>query len=318
MELAVAIEVQESVRWEDWAALAAACEAHGIPTLYSSDHYLSTAGVPQRGALDAWGIVCALAATTSTLRLGTLVSPTSFRHPSVLAKLALTADHVSGGRVDLGMGAGWHEPEHRAFGLPFGDVGARLDVFEEQVEVVSGLLGPAPFSHSGKHYLYAGVDPQPMPVNGHVPLIVGGSGGPRSARIAARWADEYNTGGVDPAECRHRRERLDEACRRVGRDPQSLGMSVRMWLLAGRDETELWERARAVAALRGSPDRDPRDLLGELEAAGWIVGTPEVVGERLRALTAAGADRIVLALPLHRDLDQLALVADELTPRVAA
>src|SRR3712207_2062286 len=203
------IEGQENVTWDDWVALADACERSGVDALFRSDHYVSVFGAGEHGSLDAWGTIIALAARTTTLRLGTMVSPASFRHPSVLAKLAVTADHVSGGRVDLGLGAGWHEPEHKAFGLPFLDRGARLDVFEEQVEIVSGLLEPRPFRYSGRHYTYAEVDALPKPVRGHIPLIVGGSGGPRSARIAARWADEYNTGGVDPAECRRRRDGLD-------------------------------------------------------------------------------------------------------------
>src|SRR3954453_1251062 len=136
------IEGQEDVTWEDWVALAEACERSGIESLFRSDHYVSVFGANENGSLDAWGTINALAARTSALRLGTMVSPSSFRHPSVLAKLAVTADHVSGGRVDLGMGAGWYEPEHLAFGLRFDDVTARMDVFEEQVEIVSGLLKP--------------------------------------------------------------------------------------------------------------------------------------------------------------------------------
>ena len=319
MELCVAIEVQESVGWDEWAALAKACEENGVPGLYSSDHYLSTAGAAGRGALDAWGTLCALAARTSQLRLGTLVSPTSFRHPSVLAKLAVTADHVSGGRVELGMGAGWHEAEHRAFGLPFHDVRTRMDIFEEQVEIVCGLLGPTPFSYAGAHHAYAGVDAQPKPVRGRLPLIVGGSAGPRAARIAARWADEYNTGGVAPQECTRRRSALDAACKAEGRDPATLPLSVRMWLLTGRDDEELRERTRALAALRGVPDREPRELVRELQASGsWIIGTVDAAAEQLRRLASAGAERFILALALHRDLDQLALVARELAPRVTA
>src|SRR4051794_28292401 len=212
MEVCVAIEGQEGVSWDEWVALADACERDGVPALYCSDHYLSTAGMEERGALDAWGTLCALAAVTSTLRLGSLVSPASFRHPSVLAKLAITADHVSGGRVDLGMGAGWHEAEHRALGLAFPDLRTRMEIFEEQVEVVSGLLGSARLTYCGRHYAYAGVEPQPKPVHGRIPLILGGSAGPRAATTAARWADEYNTATVDPAECGRRRRRLDAAC----------------------------------------------------------------------------------------------------------
>ena len=132
------IEGQEGVSWEDWLALAKACEAHGVPALFRSDHYLNLDGSAERGSLDAWATISALAAVTTTLRLGTLVSPATFRHPSELAKVVATADHVSGGRVELGLGAGWHEPEHRAYGFPFPPLRERMDRLAEQLEIVHG------------------------------------------------------------------------------------------------------------------------------------------------------------------------------------
>jgi alkanesulfonate monooxygenase SsuD/methylene tetrahydromethanopterin reductase-like flavin-dependent oxidoreductase (luciferase family) len=317
MELCVAIEGQEGVTWEEWLALAEACERWNVPALYSSDHYLSTGDVRDRGALDAWGTLCALAARTSWLRLGTLVSPATFRHPSVLAKLAITADHVSGGRVEVGLGAGWHEPEHRAFGFPFGDSASRMARLAEQVEIVAGLMSGESFRHFGPGYEYPGVEARPKPVHGRIRLILGGSAGPRAARIAARWADEYNTGAVDPAECRRRRARLDSACEAVGREPASLPLSVRMWLLTGRDDDELRARTRALAHWRGARAATPDELWAQLrQSRGWIIGTLESVAWRLRELRAAGAERFVLALALHRDLDQIRLVGRDLAERV--
>src|SRR3712207_9406287 len=144
------IEGQEGVTWEDWQAIARACEEHGVPALFRSDHYLPLDGFHERPVLDAWGTLCALAATTSTLRLGTLVSPATFRHPAVAAKLALTADHVSGGRVALGLGAGWHPREHEAYGFPFPATGERMGVFAEQLEIVRGLWGDGQFHFEGR------------------------------------------------------------------------------------------------------------------------------------------------------------------------
>ena len=139
MDLCLMIEGQEGVTWPQWRALAAACEEHRIPSLFRSDHYQNLDGrAPDRPALDAWGTINALAALTTTLRLGTLVSPASFRHPSVLAKLVVVADHVSGGRIDLGIGAGWHEREHEAYGFPFAPTKTRIDVLEEQLQVLMG------------------------------------------------------------------------------------------------------------------------------------------------------------------------------------
>src|SRR5215210_75322 len=139
MDLCVMIEGQEGVTWPQWQAIAAACEEHGVGSLFRSDHYLPLDGDEERPALDAWGTICALAATTTTLRLGTLVSPATFRHPAVVAKLAVTADQISGGRVSLGLGAGWHEREHEAFGFAFGSTRERMDVFAEQLAVVRRL-----------------------------------------------------------------------------------------------------------------------------------------------------------------------------------
>src|SRR3954462_16006394 len=173
------IEGQEDVTWDQWVALARACEENGVETMFRSDHYLSVQGEPGRGSLDAWSTINALAAITSTLRLGTLVSPPTFRHPSVLAKSVVTADHVSGGRVELGLGAGWLEAEHRAYGFPFAGTRTRMDVLAEQLEIVHRSWKPGPFSFKGQHSepeaLAAFPNPpqQPPP-----PLLVGGSGGP--------------------------------------------------------------------------------------------------------------------------------------------
>src|ERR1700733_14118137 len=154
MQLCLMIEGQEGVSWAQWLALAQACESSGIPALFRSDHYMNLDGeFPDRVALDAWGTVCGLAAVTSKLRLGTMVSPASFRHPSNLAKLVVTADQISDGRVELGLGAGWHEGEHAAYGFPFADTRTRMDVLEEQLQVVLGNWGTDTFSHRGEHYL---------------------------------------------------------------------------------------------------------------------------------------------------------------------
>ena len=150
MDLCLMIEGQEGVSWEQWVAIAHGCEEHGIPALFRSDHYMNLDGQhPERGSLDAWATLNALAAVTTTVRLGTMVSPATFRHPSELAKVVVTADHVSGGRVELGLGAGWHEREHEAYGFAFADTRTRVDVLEEQLQIVLGTWTEAPFSFSG-------------------------------------------------------------------------------------------------------------------------------------------------------------------------
>src|SRR3954464_10735904 len=177
MRVALMIEGQEDVTWEDWVALAETCEAAGVEALFRSDHYLSVNGQHERGALDAWGTINALAARTSTLRLGTMVSPTSFRHPSVLGKLATTADHVSGGRIELGLGTGWSEVEHTAYGFPFHSMAERMDVLGAQLEIIhAGHSGEGPFPFSGKHSPWTALDAHPKPLQRPPPpLIMGGA-----------------------------------------------------------------------------------------------------------------------------------------------
>jgi len=212
------IEGQEGVTWDQWRALAETVEASGFEALFRSDHYESLDGPPNRGSLDAWGTINALAALTTTIRLGTLVSPVTFRHPSVLARSVVTADHVSGGRVELGIGAGWHEGEHRSFGFPFDTRGDRFDRLEEQIEIVSRSWEDEPFDFDGRFYTLEQCNAQPKPTT-RPNLILGGSAQPRGAALAARFADEYNTVYPSAEEARERKARIDAACREAGRDP---------------------------------------------------------------------------------------------------
>ena len=220
MRVSLMIEGQDGVSWDQWRALAATAEEHGFEALFRSDHYETLGGDDgNKGSLDAWSTINALAAITSTIRLGTLVSPGTFRHPSVLARMATTADHVSGGRVELGIGAGWHEGEHVAFGFPFDTGRARFDRLEEQIEIVHRSWHEEPFDFDGRFYTLRGADARPKPIQTpHPNLILGGSAKPRGAALAARWADEYNTVYPSPDEARERRERIEAACQEVGRE----------------------------------------------------------------------------------------------------
>jgi alkanesulfonate monooxygenase SsuD/methylene tetrahydromethanopterin reductase-like flavin-dependent oxidoreductase (luciferase family) len=295
------IEGQEDVTWEDWRALAGACEEHGIEALFRSDHYLSVFGVAGRGSLDAWATINALAAVTSTVRLGTLVSPATFRHPAELAKVAVTADHVSGGRVELGLGTGWNEAEHEAYGFPFPPMGERMRELERQLQVVASHWsddGPA----------------RPTPVQKPRPnLIVGGRGGPRSVRMAARYADEYNTVNKTAEECAAIRAQLDEECEAAGREPIPLSLMT-TWL-AGEDEAELHDRAARLAEWQGR-DGGGEALLGELRASA-IAGTVAENLERLSELSDAGVERVMLQQLLHRDLGAVELIGRRVAPAIA-
>ena len=311
------IEGQEGVSWEDWLALAKACEAHGVPALFRSDHYLNLGGAnPQRGSLDAWATISALAAVTTELRLGTLVSPATFRHPSELAKVVATADHVSGGRVELGLGAGWHEPEHRAYGFHFPGVRERMDRLAEQLEIVHGSWTEPSFSFSGRFYELEALDAQPRPCQSpHPPLIMGGGAKPRGAALAARWADEYNTPFASLEEVRARKARIDAACRDAGREP--IPFSLMTGCLVGLDREELREKAAALAYVMGEPERDVDAWLASPPDA-WIVGTVDEVVARLEALRDAGLSRVMLQHLLHTDLETVELIGRKLAPAVAA
>jgi F420-dependent oxidoreductase-like protein len=291
MRVCLMIEGQEDVSWDQWVALAEACERSGIEALFRSDHYLSVEGSRDRGSLDAWATINALAAITSRVRLGTLVSPATFRHPSVLAKNVVTADHVSGGRVELGLGAGWLEAEHRAYGFPFARTGTRMDVLAEQLEIVHRSWKPGPFSFTGEHYRIEQLDALPKPVQQpHPTLLVGGSGGPRSLKLAAQWADEYNTIFASADRCRELRGRLDDACEAAGRE--RLPLSLMTGVVLGSDVGE-------------QPDS-------------WIAGTVEQAAEQLRELEAAGVERVMLQHGRHEDIETVEVIGRQLAPAVAA
>jgi F420-dependent oxidoreductase-like protein len=314
MELCLMIEGQEGVSWQQWVDLARACEAHGIGTLFRSDHYMNLDGrEPERVALDAWATLSALGAVTTTLRLGTLVSPASFRHPSVLAKQVATADHVSGGRIELGLGAGWHEREHAAYGFPFGPTRTRMDVLDEQLQIVLGSWGPGTFDFAGEHYTLSGLQAYPKPVQSpHPPLLMGGLAGPRSARMAAEYADEYNTVFAPAAEVAARRERIARACETARRAP--LPVSLMTGVLVGEDERELRQRAQRLAAKIGA---DADALLAD-PPSGWIVGTVDRAAQQLHELREAGVHRVMCQQLVHEDLEAVALLGERLAPLVAA
>ncbi|MFP4634274.1 MAG: TIGR03560 family F420-dependent LLM class oxidoreductase [Nitriliruptoraceae bacterium] len=307
MRVNLMIEGQESVTWEQWVALARATEEAGLEGLFRSDHYQSVASRTERSSLDAWATLAALGGITERIRLGTMVSPASFRHPSVLAKNVVTADHVSGGRVELGMGAGWHELEHITYGFPFHDLGTRYEVFEEQVEIVTRQLREERFDFHGKHYHLEGCEARPKPVQmPSVPLILGGTAGKRSARLAARFADEYNTVFPSLEAVRERKARLDAACADNGRAP--LPLSMMTGCLLGRDEAEVRDRASRLKQLSGAE--------GELDAwldklrDAWIIGTPEQAAERLEAYRQEGVSRVMLQNQLHDDVDMVAVMGE--------
>ena len=310
MRVCLMIEGQEGVTWDDWVRLARLTEDHGLDGLFRSDHYTAIIR-PDADALDAWATLAGLAAITERIRLGTLVSPATFRHPSVLARMAATVDHISGGRVELGMGSGWYEREHAAHGFPFLDGKRRFELFAEQVEIVVRSWTEERFDHDGLSYRLRDQQALPRPVQKpHPPLVLGGSVKPQFAALAARYATEVNTLGAPNRELLERKRLLDQACAGLGRDPETLQYSVMTACFLGADRADAVERVARVLAVRGD-DTDPEAML-EQRRDRWLAGSVEDVVERIAELRALGVTRVFLQHLNHSDDEMVALIGERL------
>jgi F420-dependent oxidoreductase-like protein len=315
MRVCLMLEGQEGVTWQEWMAAAQTAERLGFDAIFTSDHYFSVMRNRDRGSSDAWTNLAGLAAVTSTIRLGTLVSPVTFRPPALLAKAAVTVDRISLGRAEIGMGAGWWEEEHRTHGFPFPPPGERFAMLEEQLEIVHGLLTQETFSFEGRHYR---LDDAPFAPKGvqtpHPPIIVGGDGGPRLARLISRWADEFNTVGGPPASVRERFLRVRDRLDADGRDQSTLTTSLMTWCYVGATEPEALarvERARTRAMRAGRFDDEVAELREES-----IIGSAEQAVERLLQYREAGVQRIMLNHELFDDLEMLDVLAEQVIPAV--
>jgi alkanesulfonate monooxygenase SsuD/methylene tetrahydromethanopterin reductase-like flavin-dependent oxidoreductase (luciferase family) len=316
LPLGLFVEGQEGVSWEAWVRLADSARAAGFQALLQSDHCLSVRGGSEAGSLDAWTTVVALAAVVPDIRLGTLVSPVGFRHPVTLARMAASGDAVSGGRIDLGLGAGWFEREHEAFGFEFGNVKQRFDELAEQLAVVRWMWSGEPFSFTGRRHRLVDARPLPAPVQpGGPTLIVGADGGPRSIALAAAWADEYNTRSAAPTTCRRLRAALDDACAATGRDPATVRLSLLAGCIVGETRPEVEARAERCMRLRGEDARDPAAWI-ESRSGRSLVGTPLELRAQLESLRDAGADRVILQLDDPDDLAAIELIGREIVPHV--
>jgi F420-dependent oxidoreductase-like protein len=310
------IEGQQGVTWTDWQALADVCERLPIEGLFRSDHYFSAPGVSGRGSTDAWTLLAGLAARTRTLRLGTLVSPVTFREPALLAKAVATVDEISGGRAEIGMGAGWWTEEHTQHGFPFPDTRERFARLEEQIAIVHGLLTEERFSFEGRFYRLRDCEFLPKTVQRpRPPLILGGTTvGSTMRRLIGRYADEFNTVGGTPDDVRARYDRARAGCETEGRDPDALVTSLMTWFVVAPTHDEYLEKLRRAHGL--NPDAGPFDAYRTEFETDCIVGTPDQAAERLQAYADAGVQRIFLNLDLYDDLEMLDLVASDVLPRV--
>jgi F420-dependent oxidoreductase-like protein len=294
--------------YDDLLAVARRTEETGFDAFFRSDHYLTMGGDGLPGPTDAWVTLAGLARETSRIRLGTLMTAGTFRLPGPLAISVAQVDQMSGGRVELGIGAGWFEAEHTAYGIPFPSLGERFDRYSEQLAVLTGLWGTPPgatFDFAGKYYELVGSPALPKPVqDGGIPIIVGGAGKKRTPRLAARYAAEFNVPFASAEDNARLFAGVRDACAENGRDPSSLVYSSALVLCVGKDEAELARRAAAIG----------REV-GELREHG-VAGTPAEAVDVLGRYAEAGAQRIYLQVLDLSDLDHLDLVAAEVAPQL--
>jgi F420-dependent oxidoreductase-like protein len=310
MLLRIFTEPQQGASYDDLLAVARKTEECGFDAFFRSDHYLvmgDSDGLP--GPTDAWITLAGLARETQRIKLGTLVSSATFRNPGVLAITVAQVDQMSGGRAELGLGAGWFEAEHAAYGLDFPDTVGRFDLLTEQLELITGLwetpVGEK-YDFEGKHYQLKDSPALPKPVQQpHPPVIVGGAGKKRTPALAAQYAAEFNAGFKSPEDSATLFARVGEACKAIGRDPQTLALSTAHTVVVGKDDAQVKQRAAAIG-------RDVEEL-----KQGAIAGTPAEVVDRLGQFAAAGSQRQYVQIMDLSDLDHLDLIAADVLPQVS-
>jgi F420-dependent oxidoreductase-like protein len=310
MDFRVFVEPQQGATYGDQLAVAQTAETSGYSAFFRSDHYVAMAGDGLPGPTDSWVTLAGIARETSTIRLGTMVTSATFRHPGVLAISVAQVDEMSGGRVDLGLGAGWFEAEHDAYAIPFPPLGERFDRLSEQLDIITGLwttpVGET-FDYAGKHYSIKNSPALPKPVQApHPPIIIGGGGPKRTPALTAKHATEFNIPFVDVDTLKTQYGRVAAAVADAGRAPDSLTYSAAFVVCAGRDDAEIARRAAAIG----------REV-DELRSNSPLVGTPGEIADRLGAYVEAGVHRVYLQLLDMSDLDHLEFFAGDVVPQIA-
>ena len=306
MEYCVFTEPQQGFSYDDQRVFAQAAERLGFDGYFRSDHYLRMGpGDPLPGPTDAWTTLAGLARETTRIRLGTLVSSATHRLPAVLAIQVAQVDAMSDGRIELGLGTGWFEEEHRAYGIPFPP--KRFGILEEQLAAITGLwrtpVGET-FSFAGEHYTLDGAPALPKPVQSSVPVIVGGGGPRRTPAVAARFATEFNIGFVPEPVVAEKFAGVRAACEDIDRDPASLKLSVALPTFTGADDAEIAARV----------ERTGRSFTDVRESEAVFAGAPDEIAAKVERLRALGATRIYFQLLDIRDLDHLAFLGTEVLP----
>ena len=306
MDLRIFTEPQQGASYDTLLRVARTAEDLEYGAFFRSDHYLSMGdsdGLP--GPTDAWITLAGIARETSRIRLGTLMTAGTFRLPGVLAIQVAQVDQMSGGRVELGLGAGWYEAEHTAYGIPFPQ--AKIGRLEEQLAVVTGLWNTPvgeTFDFDGRYYTLRDSPALPKPAQAHVPILIGGGGPSRTPALAARFADEFNLPFMSVEDSAAQIGRVRAAVAGAGRKPSELVYSNALVACVGKDDAEVARRAEAIG-------RSVEDL-----KANGIAGTPDEAAEKIARYAAVGSERIYLQILDLDDLDQLALIADRVRPQL--
>jgi F420-dependent oxidoreductase-like protein len=312
MDVGIMIEGQEGLTWERWWRIAAAAEDLGYESLCRSDHLTGLSGQGKRPSLETWASLTALATRTKRIRFGPMVSPLTFYHPALLAKRAAAIDGLSGGRFDLGIGAGWNELEHTMFGVPFPPLKERMDRLECGARAIRALDADKPVTVEQPYYPLKNAQSYPRPVSGHTRLVIGGRGEQRTLAIVARYADEWNVTRVDVGAYPAKRAVLASHCAAVDRDPQAIRRSLMIPLAIGRDTAEIARRiANARAVFPALPDGE-----AAWRAAGFLAGPPAQVIADLDKWKAAGMQRVLLQMLDQEDIGALELFAKDVLPRL--
>lgn len=300
-KIGIMIEGQEGLTWDRWRRICHDADTLGFDSLRRSDHLISLMSAPERDCIETWASLGVAAEWTKRIQFGPMVSPMTFRLPAILAKMAASVDVLSGGRVILGVGAGWNENEHKEFGIPFYTEKERFDHLEQGIKTMRDTWSKS----------------NPKPVHNPMPLLIGGKGRKRTIPLVAREASEWNVSRLDMDIYTQGRRDLEAACREIGRDPGSIRHSVMTSYIIGRDKSELRERAAQVSrVVSGLNGMTPDEVVEDRKAA-WFVGTPEEIGAKMRGIAAMGVDLFMLQHFLLDDSDALKLLASEVIPAVA-
>jgi len=300
-KIGIMIEGQEGLTWERWRHICSDADSLGFDSLRRSEHFFSVMGEVDRDCIECWTSLALAAEWTKTIEFGTMVSPMTFRPPALLARTAAAVDVLSGGRLILGVGAGWYEREHVEFGIPFLTVKERMDRLEEGIHTIRATWAKS----------------NPKPTRGSIPLLMGGLGEKRALPIVAREATEWNMTRFDIELFQQKRKVLDDCCRAIGRDAATIRQSLMTSYIIGRNQAELRERASQVRdVVPRLKDLEPDQVLETVRET-WFVGTPEQVAEKMRATAALGIDLFMLQHFLLDDRDALQLLASDVIPAVA-